>query len=92
MSRPPDSSIASKFRRDAAACGLFAANAKSASDRALLLGMQRSLLGRAVHQEWLDGMPPVPPARSNHILVSRTRSSHTLCCKGGCELRVQKGH
>src|SRR5438094_723254 len=25
-------------------------------------------------------------------LVPRTRSSHTSCCKGGCELRVQKGH
>jgi hypothetical protein len=68
---PPDSSIASKYRRDAAACGRFAANAKSASDRALLLRMQRSLLGRAAHQEWLDGMPPLPPARPNVLALPK---------------------
>jgi hypothetical protein len=34
----------------------------------------------------------LPISSSTLPLVPRTRSSHTLCCKGGCELRVQKGH
>jgi hypothetical protein len=71
MSRPPDSSIALKYRRDAAACERFAANARTVADRALLLRMQRSLLGRADHQDWLDGLPPVPPARPNVLALPR---------------------
>jgi hypothetical protein len=45
---------ASRYRRAAAACGAFAANAASSADRTLLR-MQRSWLDRARHQEWLDG-------------------------------------
>lgn len=59
----------SRYRRYAAACGLFAVNAKSAADRELLLGMQRSLLRRAEHQCWLDELPPVPPARPSALAV-----------------------
>jgi len=69
MSGEIDLSTALKHRRVAAACGLFAVNAKSAHDRALLLRMQHSLLGWARHQEWRDGLPPVPPARSNALAV-----------------------
>ena len=38
--------------------------------------------------------PPVGVLRAKGEagLVPRTRSSHTLCCKNGCDLRVQKGH
>ena len=66
-------SKASRYRRYAAACGLFAANAKSAADRELLIGMQRSLLRRAEHQRWLDDLPPLPPARPSALAVSARR-------------------
>jgi hypothetical protein len=66
MSEGPESSNASRHCRDAAACGLLAANAKSAADRELLLGMQRSLLRHAHHEGWL---PPVPPARPRALAV-----------------------
>jgi hypothetical protein len=56
-----------RHRREAAACGVFAANAKSATDRELLLRMQRSLLTRAYHEDWLDGLPPAPPAGCNSL-------------------------
>ena len=69
--QPHEPSSASKHRGDAAACGLFAANAKSTADRELLLRMQRSLLRRADHQGWLDGLPPVPPARPKALAVPR---------------------
>src|SRR5882672_2158549 len=71
MSEAHEPSSASKHRRDAAACGLFAANAKSTADRELLLCMQRSLLRRADHRGWLDGLPPVPPARPKALAVPR---------------------
>jgi hypothetical protein len=35
------------------------------------LRMQRSLLGRADHQDWLDGLPPVPPARPKVLALPR---------------------
>jgi hypothetical protein len=65
----PEPSKTSRYRRDAAACGLFAANAKSAADREMLLRMRRSLLRRADHHAWLDGLPPVPPARPRVMAV-----------------------
>jgi hypothetical protein len=61
----------SAHRRHAAACGFFAANARSAADRELLLRMQRSLLDRARHGDWLDGLPPMPPARPAALVVPR---------------------
>jgi len=64
-----ETSKALKHRREAAACGFFAVNAKSATDRELLLRMQRSLLTRAYHQDWLDGLPPVPPAGCNSLAL-----------------------
>jgi hypothetical protein len=53
---------AAQFRSHAAACGIFAANAVSPSDREHWLRMQRSWLDRAHHEEWVNGMPPRPPA------------------------------
>jgi hypothetical protein len=67
MSVGPASSNASKHRRQAAACALFAANARSAHDCELLLRMQRAQLGQACFQEWLDGLPPLPPARPSAL-------------------------
>jgi hypothetical protein len=64
-----ETSKALRHRREAVACGVFAANAKSATDRELLLRMQRSLLTRAYHEDWLDGLPPVPPAGCNSLAL-----------------------
>jgi hypothetical protein len=69
MSKGPDLSNASKHRRQADACGLFAANAQSVGDRALLLSLRRVLLDHADREDWLDGLPPVPPARPNALAV-----------------------
>jgi len=68
MFKEPNLSKALEHRRQAADCGLFAANAQSAEDRTLLLHMQRLLLDRA---DLLDGFPPVPPARPNALAVPR---------------------
>jgi hypothetical protein len=73
MSNGHELSRASRHRREAATCGLFAANATSAVDRELLLSMQRSLLRRADHEGRFDGLPPVPPARPRALAVP-TRS------------------
>lgn len=62
MTQAPGSPTAAQFRSHAAACGVFAANAVSPSDRELWLRMQRSWLDRAHHEEWVNGMPPRPPA------------------------------
>jgi hypothetical protein len=65
----PETSKALKHRREADAYGVFATNAKSAADRELLLRMQQSSLTRAYHQNWLDGLPPVPPAGCNSLAL-----------------------
>jgi hypothetical protein len=62
---------ASKHRRQAATCGRFAATARSAADRELLLRLQRSLLSQARYEEWVDGLPPLPPARATALAVPR---------------------
>jgi hypothetical protein len=71
MSEPSLSIEATRLRRSAAACGVFAANAISLLDRELLLRMQRSWLERAHHQDLIDGLPPRPPARANALAVPR---------------------
>ena len=71
MSKGPDLSKAMQYRGHAAACRLFAANAGAAADRDLLLHMQRSLLERAFHEDSIDGLPPIPPARSAALAVPR---------------------
>jgi hypothetical protein len=59
---------ASTYRRDAAVCGAFAANAISPTDRELLLRLQRLLLNRALDEEWIDEPPPPPPAKSSALM------------------------
>jgi hypothetical protein len=71
VSEAPEAFKASRHRRTAAACGIFAANAVSSADRELLLRMQRSRLERARHEDWLDGEPPKPPARPNALAVPK---------------------
>jgi hypothetical protein len=66
-----DLSKAMQYRRHAVACGLFAANARSAADCELLLHMQRSLLEHACHEDWVDGLPPIPPGQSTALAVPR---------------------
>jgi hypothetical protein len=62
---------ATRYRRTAAACEVFAANALSEADRALLLRMQRSWLERAHHEDLLGDLPPKPPAGSRALAVPR---------------------
>jgi hypothetical protein len=69
MFQAPELFKASRFRRSAAACGLFAANATTMLDRELLLRMQRSWLERAYNEDWLGGLPPIPPVKSNALAV-----------------------
>lgn len=67
--QPPQFERATRFRDNALACGIFAANALSPADRELLLRMQRSWLARACHEDWVNGQPPRPPAGSNALAV-----------------------
>ena len=60
---------ATRYRSHAAACGTFAANAVSPSDRALLLRMQRAWLDRASHQDTIDELPPTPPAGARALVA-----------------------
>jgi hypothetical protein len=64
---------ATRFRSSAAACGIFAANAVSVSDRELLLRMQGSWLARASHEDWVGRLPPEPPAGSSALAVPLAR-------------------
>ena len=62
------SSRAQEYRRKAKSCEQFAANAQSARDHDGLTRMRDSLLALAAHEEWLDGLPPTPPA---NVIVLR---------------------
>jgi hypothetical protein len=71
MTEPSQFERATRFRNSAAACGMFAANAVSPSDRDLLLRMQRSWLERAHYEDWVNGLPPIPPAGARALAVPR---------------------
>jgi len=60
-----------RYRSHAVACGIFAEHAKSPADRELLLRMQSTWLARACHVDWIDGMPPTPPAAAKALAVPR---------------------
>jgi len=72
VSEAPELFKASKYRRTAAACGVFATHALSVTDRALLLRMQQSWLKRAHQEDVLDGLPPRPPAGSNALALPKS--------------------
>jgi hypothetical protein len=67
----PEFPRAARLRSNAAAYGIFAANAVSPSDRELLLRMQRSRTERARHEEWASGLPPMPSVGSKAVAVPR---------------------
>jgi hypothetical protein len=71
MPEPPQFERATRFRNNAAACGMFAANAVSPLDRGRLLGMQRAWLERAHHEDFVNGLPPRPPAGAKALAVPR---------------------
>ena len=82
MSTGPGTSKALRHRREAAACGVFAANAKSAADRELLLRMQRSLLTRACHEDWLEGCRLRSPRRDAiRLPYLHVPDRHALRCR-----------
>ena len=57
------------YRRRAAMCASYAACARSAADRARLLRMRDSCLTLAANEDWLDGLPPSPPAGAVALAV-----------------------
>jgi hypothetical protein len=71
MSQAFSSLVSSRCRRAASACGIFAANAISPTDRNLLLRMQQSWLARADCEESLRDPPPNPPTRSIALAVPK---------------------
>jgi hypothetical protein len=60
-----------KYRRNAASYDLFGAGAQLTHDRGLLLLVHESLLSRADHEDWLEGLPPAPPGQSPALAVAR---------------------
>jgi hypothetical protein len=71
MSETSRSVTAMQCRKNAATCGIFAANALSPPDRERLLRMQCSWLDRANYQDLVDGLPPRPPTCSRALAVPR---------------------
>ena len=70
MPRTIGSSKASAYRRKAAMCGNLADCAQSAEDRRELLRMRDSWLALAANADWLNGLPPMPPANANALAVT----------------------
>jgi len=55
---------AQAYRHKAAKCGSYAESARSSHDLEQLLRMRESYLALATNEEWLDGLPPTPPAKA----------------------------
>lgn len=58
------------FRRKAAMCRGYAACARSDADRSQLLRMRDEWLALAANQDWLDGLPPTPPADAIAVAIT----------------------
>ena len=58
MPEPSQFERATRFRNNAAACGMFAANAVSLLDPERLLRMRRAWFERAHHDDFINGLPP----------------------------------
>jgi hypothetical protein len=65
------SSKAQDYRRKAKSCEGLVAHALSAEDRARLLRVRDSYLTLAANEEWLDGLPPMPPAHAAALMPTR---------------------
>ena len=55
---------AQSYRRKARSCDVLVAHALSADDRNRILRVRDSYLALAANQDWLDGLPPLPPAHT----------------------------
>jgi len=60
---------ANYYRRRAQTCATLANCAQSPADRARLTDMRDVCLTRAANEEWLDGLPPSPPANVAALAV-----------------------
>jgi hypothetical protein len=60
-------SAAQTYRRKAQTCDALVACARSDDEREPLLRLRDALLSRAAKEEWLDGLPPLPPVNSNAL-------------------------
>ena len=65
------SSKAEGYRRKAKSCDDLVAYALSADDRNRLLRIRDSYLSLAANEEWLNGLPPMPPAYTAAMMPSR---------------------
>ena len=64
----PHTAKAQLYRRKANACATLATCARSFSDQEQLLRMRDANLARAANEDWLDGLPPLPPASVNALV------------------------
>jgi len=55
---------AQAYRRKAEMCASYAASARSSGDHDQLLRMRDGWIARAENEDWLDGLPPLPPAKA----------------------------
>jgi hypothetical protein len=62
------SSKAGELRDKARSFARLADYARSSADRKVLLRMGDACADLAANQDWLGGLPPVPPANSNALL------------------------
>jgi hypothetical protein len=65
------SSKAQGYRRKAKSCDGLVAHALSVDDRNRLLRVRDSYLALAANEEWLDSLPPVPPAHTAAMMLWR---------------------
>ena len=68
------SSKAQGYLRKARSCDGLVAYALSTDDRDRLLRIRNSYLSLAANEEWLDGLPPTPPAHTAAMIPSRCRA------------------